>query len=822
MGSLIQDLRFALRQLGRAPSFAITAVLTLALGIGANTAIFSLVNTLVLKPLPVEKPQQIAGLFLSQSHGPTLPFFSWPEFRQIRAQSRNSFSEVIANGTSMDGIAIQGQQPQRIMTAFVSGNFFNALGLKPAAGRLFLSSEGEVLGQDPVVVLSYDYWMEKFNGDPNVVGRPVAVDGHPFTVVGVAPRGFRGVQSFITVAAYLPMSEMTIEGTPADVLNKWENRQFNIYGRLRPGVSLKQASAELGVVAQDMTRQQPEIEKEIVLSALPESSLRIVSGDPNTIYVIAGLFLSLAAMVLLLACVNVANLVLVRSTVREREMAIRTALGARRSRLLRQMITESVLLAVIGGGAGVLLGMWASAALGQINVHADIPVTLSSGLDWRIFLYSFGIALSAGLVVGIVPALRVARANVNGMLREGSRGVTGGRHWFRDALVALQMAGSLVLLVVAALFVRSLTAMETMDLGFKPDHVLNLTLDSAEIGMSDAQTRALAGNILDRLDQLAGVSSASHASSVPMGYFGNGGDTVLIDGAAAPANPADFGVGYNVVSPDYFQTMGIGMVRGRTLTNADNEQGRDVAVISESMARKYWPNQDPMGRTFRKGSEKTRKLEVVGIARDAEFQLFGGGKSRPYLYLPYAQHVNGNTLMVFQLKTVGDPLALASTAEKTIHSLAPQIPIFQVQTMRQGLYTLNGLLLFQIGASMATIMGGLGLTLAVIGLYGVVSYAVSRRVHEIGLRMALGASRGSVFRMIYRQSMLIVVAGLGIGLILALGAARAVGSFVVVNVWAPSTFAAVSAVLACAALASCYFPARRAMAVEPMVALRED
>jgi macrolide transport system ATP-binding/permease protein len=822
MGSLIQDLRFALRQLGRAPSFAVTAVLTLALGIGANTAIFSLVNTLVLKPLPVENPQKIAGLFLSQSHGPTLPFFSWPEFRHLQAQSRNSFSEVIANSTSMDGIATQGQQPQRIMTAFVSGNFFSALGLKPAAGRLFLSSEGQVLGQDPVVVLGYDYWIEKFNGDPNVVGRPVAVDGHPFTVVGVAPRGFHGVQSFITVAAYLPMSEMTIEGTPADVLNKWENRQFNLYGRLRPGVSLKQASAELGVVAQGMTRQQPEIEKEIVLSALPESSLRIVSGDPNTIYVIAGLFLSLAAMVLLLACVNVANLVLVRSTVREREMAIRTALGARRSRLLRQMITESVLLAAIGGGAGVLLGMWASAALGQINVHADIPVRLSSGFDWRIFLYSFGIALTAGLVVGIVPALRVARANVNGMLREGSRGVTSGRHWFRDALVALQMAGSLVLLVVAALFVRSLTAMQTMDFGFKPDHVLNLTLDPTEIGMSDGQARALAGNILDRLDQLAGVSSASHASSVPLGYFGNGGDTVLIDGAAAPVNPNDFGVGYNVVSPEYFQTMGIGMVRGRTFTNADNEQGRDVAVISESMARKYWPNQDPMGRTFRKGSEKTRKLEVVGIASDAEFQLFGGGKSRPYLYLPYAQHVNGNSLMVFQLKTTGDPLALASTAEKTIHSLAPQIPVFQVQTMRQGLYTLNGLLLFQIGASMATIMGGLGLTLAVIGLYGVVSYAVSRRVHEIGLRMALGASRSSVFRMIYRQSMLIVVAGLGIGLILALGAARAVGSFVVVNVWDPSTFAAVGAVLAFAALASCYFPARRAMAVEPMVALRED
>jgi predicted permease len=822
MGSLLQDLRFALRQLGRSPSFAITAVLTLALGIGANTAIFSLVNSLVLKPLPVENPQQIAGLALSQSHGPVLPFLSWQEFRQLRAQSKGSFSQIVAHALSLDGIRTQGQQPQRILTAFVSGNFFSTLGLKPAAGRLLLPSEGEVLGSDPVIVLQYDYWMDKFNGDPNVVGRPVTVDGHPFTIVGVAPKGFHGMQSFVSVAAFMPMSEMTIEGTPADVLNKWDNRLFNVYGRLLPGVSLKQASADLGVIAREMTRQQPEAEKGVALSALPEQSLRITTGDPNTIYVMAGLFLSLAAMVLLLACVNVANLVLVRGTVREREMAIRTALGARRVRLLRQMITESVLLAVMGGCAGVLLGIWASAALGHLNVHADIPIMLSFGFDWRIFLYSFAIALAAGAVVGVVPALRVARANVNGVLREGSRGVTSGRHRFRDSLVALQMAGSLVLLVVAALFVRSLTAMQTMDFGFKPDQVLNLSLDPTEIGMNDAQTRALTSNILDRLQQLAGVESASHAGTVPMGYFGVGGDSVVIDGAAAPANPADFGVGYNIVSPDYFQTMGISLLRGRSFTDADNEQGRDVAVISESMASKYWPNQDPVGRTFRKASEKDRKLEVVGIARDAEFQLFGGGKTRPFLYLPYAQHVAGNSLMIFQLKTKGEPLAMAETVEKSIHTLAPDLPLFEVQSMRQGLYTLNGLLLFQIGASLAAIMGGLGLTLAVIGLYGVVSYAVSRRVHEIGLRMALGATRGSVFRMIYRQSVVIVAIGLGVGLALALAVARAVGSFVVVNVWDPTTYAGVAILLAFAALGSCYLPARRAMSVEPMVALRED
>ncbi|MGO9337157.1 MAG: ABC transporter permease [Terracidiphilus sp.] len=821
MGTLFQDLRFAFRQLGRAPSFAVTAVLTLALGIGANTAIFSLVNTVLLKPLPVAHPEQIAELALSQSNGPMLPIFSWPEFKQIHAQTSSSFSDVMIHSLGLDGIATQGQQPQRILTSYVSGNFFSGLGLRPAAGRLFLPSEGEVPGQDPVIVLDYDYWKQKFNADPNVVGRPVTVNGHPFTVIGVAPRGFHGVQAFASVEAYLPLGEQIIEGQSPDFMNGWQNRDYQIYARLRPGVSLKQASADLGVVAQQMTRLQPEYEKKTALAAFPEPALRIGTGN-NAIYVMTGFFLSLAAMVLLLACVNVANLVLVRATVREREMAIRSALGARRSRLLRQMITESVTIALIGGGIGAASGVWASSAISHLNVHADIPLNLSFEFDWRIFFYSLAAAMLAGVVVGMVPALRIAKVNVNSVLREAGRGVAAGRSWFRDTLVGLQIAGSLVLLVVAGLFVRSLTAMQTMDFGYKPDQVLNLTIDTTEIGMKDAQARDFAANTVARLHQLAGVDAVSHANSVPMGYFNNGSDTALIDDAPVPSNPSEFATGSEVVSPEYFDVMGIQLLRGRSLAESDNEHSRDVAVISESMARKFWPNQDALGHTFRLQGEKDRKLEVIGITRDTEFRLFDGGKTQPWCYLPYAQHVAGNSLMVFQLRTEGNPLALATTVEKTIHSLAPELPVFQVQTMRQGLYTLNGLLLFQIGATLAAIMGGLGLTLAVIGIYGVVSYAVSRRVHEIGLRMALGASRGNVFRMIYRQSIVIVAAGLGVGLALALAVAHTVGRFVVVNVWDPTTYIAVAAVLGLAALGSCYFPAHRATAVEPMVALRED
>ena len=819
---MLQDIRFAFRQLRKAPSFAITAVLTLSLGIGANTAIFSLVNSLLLKPLPVPDPQQIATIVPRENNGPLQQALSWNEYKEVRGQSGQSFSDIFAYTISLDGLAAKGQYPDRIMTTYVSGNFFEGLGLKPAAGRLFLRSEGETLGQDPVVVLGYDYWKQKFGSDPSVAGRTVTLDGHPVTIVGVAPKGFAGMQSYLTMAAYLPLSELPLTGTSADTLNNWQNRILIVNGRLHSGVSLKQANASLGIVAQNLMRLHPDVEKNLKIEGFPEPQLRINPGDPNTMIIIAGLFLSLAVMVLLLACVNVANLVLVRATAREREMAIRTALGAQRSRLIRQMITESVMLALMGGAMGVALGMFASSALSHLDLHADLPVKFLFEFDWRIFSYSFAVALLGGVVVGIAPALHIARVNVNAVLHEGSRGVAAGRHWVRDGLVALQIAGSLVLLVVAALFVRSLSAMQNMDFGFRPDHVMNFVIDSNEIGMNDDETRDLSSNLTARLRQIAGISYVSHAGSLPLGYFGNGGDRMIIDGGAVPAHPDDLNAGYNVVSPEYFSVMGIDLHRGRSFTQADNDHGRDVAIVSESAAKKFWPGQDAIGHTFRMASEKDRKMEVVGIAGDAEFQIFGGGKSRPYFYIPYAQHFKGNSLMVFQLRSNRDLLSLMPMVEKTVHTLAPQLPIFQVQTMRQGLYTMNGLLLFQIGASLAAIMGGLGLTLAVIGLYGVVSYAVGCRVHEIGLRMALGASRGSVFRMIYRQSIVIIATGLGAGLLVAFLVSRAVSSIVVVSVRDPATYAAVMAVLAVAALAACYFPARHAVAVEPMTALRED
>jgi predicted permease len=354
VGNLLQDLRFTFRQLRKSPSFTVTAVLTLALGIGANTAIFSLVNSFLLKGPPVANPQQITALSFHRNNAQwdEDDTFSWPAFKEVRAQRQASFSDVFADTIGLDGFAMDGRQPERVLNGYVSGNFFEALGVRPAAGRLFLRSEGEVLGRDPVMVLSYSFWKDKFNGDPNVVGRQVTVDGHPISIVGVAQKGFTGLTDLGNFAAYLPLSELTVEGTPAELLNSWQTRNLHVHGRLRPGVSLHQARAEMHVVAQNITRHHPDLENKFDIVVTPGTRPRVMP-----VYVISGLFLGLAGMVLLLACVNVANLVLVRATVREREMAIRAALGAKRSRLLAQMITESVTLALLGGAAGVMLGM---------------------------------------------------------------------------------------------------------------------------------------------------------------------------------------------------------------------------------------------------------------------------------------------------------------------------------------------------------------------------------------------------------------------------------------------------------------------------------
>jgi putative ABC transport system permease protein len=613
---------------------------------------------------------------------------------------------------------------------------------------------------------------------------------------------------------------LPIEGQAADFMTNRQIRGTPVLARLRPGTTLAQAQAVLAIVSQRLSQEHPDADKDLSVQAFPELRARPNPDPNNTVLVVGGLFLGLAGMVLLLACVNVANILLVRATVREREMAIRAALGAARHRLIRQLMTESIVLALLGGVAGILLGIWGSSMLASVNIQTDLPVNFDFGFDWRVFAYATAAALVTGVVVGIVPAIRASRGNLSAILHEGGRGVVGGKNRLRTTLVVAQVAGSLMLLVIAGLFTRSLSKVQRTDLGFNPDHVLNLAMDPNEIGYNPAQTRDFYKNLLGRVRSIPGVVSVSEASSTPLGYYNNG-DNLSIEGyQPPPGQPAPSSL-YVAISGDYFQTMGISMLRGRSFTGADDENAQYVAIVSNEMAKKFWPNMDPIGHQFKMATEDKHSIVVVGVAGDARFQGVTG-QINPVFYVPFAQHQVGNSLEILQIRTAGSSETMTPEIEREIESLAPQLPLFDVQTMNHALNTLNGLLFYKIGAVLAAVLGILGLILAIVGVYGVVSYAASQKTHEIGVRMALGAQPLDILRMVFREGFLIVAVGLIVGIAGALAVGRVVGSFLTVSAQDPVTYVAVTGLLTIVALAACFIPARRAMCVDPMVALRYE
>ena len=819
MDALMQDIRYGIRMLLRNPGFLITAVLTLALGIGANTAIFSVVNGLLLRPLPVPEAAQITVLGFQQQKGNVLVQFSEPTYHDIRSQSSAVFSDVFAYQISLDGLSVDGKA-DRILTNYVSGNFFSGLGIKPQAGRFILPTEGETAGADPVMVLSYAYWKTRFGGDPGIVGRQVSVDGHPITVIGIAPKGFMGVTPFVTAEGYLPLGMLGMTGVPPDIATDRQVRNLNIMARLRGDTTLAMAQASLAVIGQRLAQEYPQAEKDLNLQVFAELRARPQPDPQNTLLIIGTLFLGLAALVLLLACVNVANLLLVRAAARGREMAIRSALGAARFRLIRQLLVESVLLALLGGVAGLFLGYWGGSALTSINVQTDLPLNFGFGFDWRVFAYASLAALLTGVLVGIMPALRASRGNLSAILHEGGRGVVGGKNRLRSTLVAAQVAGSFVILIIAGLFARSLGKAQQVSLGFDPDHVVNFVMDPLEIGYNQAQTHDFYQNLLARLRSLPGVVSASTASSAPMGYFNNF-DPIAVEGYQPPPDQPAPASAYNLISTDYLQTMQIPLLRGRTFTAADDEHSQYVAMVSEAMAKTFWPKADPIGRQFQMMSEAKHPMTVVGVVGNIRYQG-ATGPFRPVFYAPIVQHQAGYSLQILQVRAVGEPAPMIPEIERTIQTLAPQLPVFDAKTMRQALYTLNGLLVYQLGAALAALLGALGLVLAIVGVYGVVSYASSQKSHEIGVRMALGAQPADILKMIFRDGFVIVAIGMALGVGLALAAGRVVGSFVIVSAKDPLTYIVVTGVLLIVAFAACFIPARRATRVDPLVALRYE
>jgi predicted permease len=825
MRTLAQDLRYGWRMLWKTPAATLIIVLTLALGIGANTFIFSLVNGYLLRPLSVPHPQQIAVLAARKAgDSPFLFSFSYPDFIDFRKQSA-SFADVFAYQMSLAGLSADNKADQFFLS-YVTGNYFSALGIKPLLGRLVLPSEEDQPGEQPVLVLGYSYWQKRFGGDPHVIGKQVRVNGKSATIIGVVRKEFRGMFWIVEMDAYLPLSSSALleQATTSNPLTDRNVRDFRVLGRLKPGVSFSQAQASVDVIAARLAQQYPATDQDVTVRVYREQLARPQPLGANVGLIAAAFFLGLAVLLLLITCMNVANIMLARATVRRREMGLRAALGAGRGRLIRQMLTETLLLGVLGGAAGIVLGIW----LNPGNVRfagSSLPINIDFRFDWNVFAYAFGASLLTGILVGLWPALRASRTDLNSVLQEGGRSDSSGagRHRLRNLLVAAQVAGSLLLLIIAGLFVRSVQHAGAVRLGIDPDHVLNVNLDPHQIGYDEARSKEFYRQLETRVRALPGVQSSSFAFGVPMG-IGNEVNLgyVSIEGRQLADGQQAPGVFFNEVDPNYFATMRVPLLRGRVFTEFDDEKTPPVAVVNQAMADKFWPKQDPLGKRFTLNNPggATQVVQIVGLAPTGKYAFISESPT-PFFYVPMKQ--NYTSTHALQIRSSVPPESLILPVESAIHSLAPDLPIMEVTTMEQTLAGPNGLQVFQVGARAAGILGAIGLILATVGVYGVVSFAAVQRTREIGIRMALGGTPRDVLRLVLRQGVGMVIAGLGVGLLAAWGLTRLVGRLLIdVSPSDPLTYATVAVLLSAVALLACWIPARRATRVDPGTALRYE
>ena len=826
MGALAQDIRYGWRMLAKAPGLTAVVGITLALGIGANTLIFSFVNGFLLRPMPVPHPEQIAVLAASQKADLTLAYsFSYLEFVDFRKQA-GSFAELFGYTIGLRGLSADNRADQ-ILACFVTGNYFSALGVKPALGRLIRPDEENQPGEQRVLVLGYSYWQKRFAGNPDAVGKQVRLDGHSASIIGVLPKQFAGTQALVEMDIYVPVSNraLFLDQAAGNPLTDRSARLLNVLGRLKPGVSFAQAQTSIDVIAARLAKQYPASDGNVSVQVYREQFARPFPVRNNIVPVIAGFFLILAALVLLLACMNVANVLMARASVRQREMSLRAALGAGRGRLIRQTLTETVLLGLLGGVLGVALGEWANpgdlSKLGQPN----FPIHLDYSFDWRVFAYSFAAALFTGVMVGLWPALRVSRTDLNSVLQEGGRSETGGpgRNRLRSVLVIAQVAGSLMLLIVAGLFIRSLRHAETMDIGFEPDHLLNVTMAPNEIGYDEPRTNEFYRQLEARVLTLPGVRSVSLAHAIPMGGLNAAyAASVSIEGQPLRRDQQPPLLFFNNIDPGYLDTMRVPLLRGRGFTDSDNPTAPAVAIVNQMMADRFWPHQDPIGKrfSFKPPDGPAKTLAIVGVTGNGKYIFIAEGPN-PFFYVPLAQ--NYISMRVLQVRSAVPPETLLAPVQGEIRRLAPDLPITDAKTMKESMSGYYGLWIYRAGAKIASGIGAIGLILAVVGLYGIVSFSAVQRTREIGIRMALGGSAGDVMSLILRQGARLVLAGLGLGVLAALIVTRVMTRLLIgVSPSDPATYIMVAVLLSAVGLAACWIPARRGTHVDPGVALRYE
>ncbi|MGB7922147.1 MAG: ABC transporter permease [Pyrinomonadaceae bacterium] len=814
--TLLQDLRFGIRRMLKNPVFTIVATLSLALGIGANTAIFSLVNTVLLRPLPVARPGELLSVF-PMARDNSVQAFSYLNYVDFR--DRNEvFSGLLLSRFAPMSFS-RDDNNERIWGYLVSGNYFDVLGVEAARGRTFLPEEDRTRLSHPVAVVSHGCWQRRFGGDQALVGKSITLNGHSFTVVGIAPEGFFGTEIAYTPEVWVPLMMQEWIEPGNNYLDKRGDQNLFATGRLKPGVTRAQAEASLNILARQLGEEYPDTNEGQSIMLTPPGLIHPILRAPVISF--TGALMGAVGLILLIACANLANLLLARATERRKEIAVRLALGASRLRLIRQLLTESLLLSCAGGALGFLLAFWAVDFVDKFKPQIDFPLTLNLKVDARVFGFSLFVSLLTGVLFGLVPALQSTKTELVPALKDATSQGSYRRSRLRNGLVIAQVALSLILLIVAGLVVRTLRHLQTMGPGFDPENALMMSVDLGLQGYDKTRGQQFYRQVTERVQALPGTRSVSLANFIPLSLNYNS-TSVYVEGQE-PARGANVPTVMDAtVGLNYFSTMDIPLVAGRDFSAQDNEGVPLVAIVNETFARRFFPGPNPvegaLGKRFAYRSAAGPFVQIVGIAGDGKYFSIGEDP-RPFIYFPLLQNYESNAILL--VRTTSDPKSMIGAIRSEVQKMDRNLPVYDVRTLTEHM----GLSLFpaRIAATLLGAFGLLALSLAAIGVYGVMSYSVAQRTHEIGIRMALGARPRDVLRLVVQQGMMLALIGLVIGLLGALTLTRLMSSLLYgVSATDAGTYLVISLLLAIVVLIACYVPARRATKVDPMIALRYE
>lgn len=812
----LQDVRYAIRVIRKNPGFASVAALTLALGIGANSAIFSLADALLLRPLPVLEPNAVVTISTDPPDG-GVGGISYPDYRDFRDKA-HSFDGMIAFEYANFSLARSAAEtPQMRFGILVSDNYFKVLGVQPVLGRALLADEGQAPGRDPVVVLAYDFWRSEFFADRAILNRTVRINGIEFTVIGVAPKEFTSTDEYVHPYFYVPLNmEQRLQGLQKDPLQDRSHRSLEVKGRLKAGITRKRAQAELATIWKDLERLHSEADGRRAVRVRTELQQRIESS-PDDAYLIA-LLLALTGVVLMIACANVANLLLGRARARTREIAIRLALGVSRPRLVRQLLTESMALALLGVVLGWGFAYGGIQFLQTIRIPSDIPAVIAPQLDVRVLLFGLILGVASAILFGLAPALQASKTSLTSALKNADAARSARHRMFgRNTLVVVQLALSMVLLVAASMLLDGFRRSLVLDPGFRTRNILTAQFDTSLVHYTPQQTHDFYRTLRDRLAALPGVRAITFTTYVPFTPQQRM-EAVLPEGYKFPEGQLLARILCGSVDENYFALMETRLLRGRAFTSTDKEGEPLVAIVNLEFARRYWPNQDAIGKRLRIASKGDKWLQVVGIVQTGRY-TFPGEPPTPFIYVPLAQNEVSSVAVL--LDTVPDPGSLAAPVRDVAHSLDPDQPVFNLRTLSD-VYSQRAVVIRIIMEIVAS-MGVIGLSLALIGLYALVAYSVARRTREIGVRIAIGANQSDVLKMVLRQGLVLAVTGIASGGVISVAVARLITAGLV-GLGRPNsaTYIVVPVVLLVVTLFSCYIPARRAARVDPMAALRYE